>query len=319
LEQKTQTLRCSIASMILISGGTGFIGSAVVAELLKDGEEVVVLGRDAQRIRQRFGDMVTARAADVRDPATLTAVFEGVDVVVNSIQVPTSPIEVKRRGWTFEQIDYKGTCNQVDAARSAGVKRFVYVSGVGAAPNAEKHWFRYKWLAEECLRQSGLEWVAIRPSWVYGPSDKGLNRLLGFGRFLPFIPMFGDGKEPLQPIFVQDLARIIADASRKPEAANQVFEAGGPEITTMDNILRTGLDVMGRRRPILYLPRSVGKVMGALASLPPSPPLPPPPLTVDAVDFVTSPAVADTAGLIATFNPRLMPLREALTTYLGKN
>jgi NADH dehydrogenase len=305
--------------MILVSGGTGFIGSAVVAELLRRGEKVAVLGRDLTRIRRRFGDDVEARAADVRKPETLPPAMAGVEIMINAVQLPNSPIESKGRGWTFEEVDYKGTCNQVDAAKAAGIKRFVYVSGVGAAPDADKHWFRFKWLAEEHLRASGLEWVAMRPSWVYGPGDHSLNRLLGFGRFLPFIPMFGDGKQSLQPAFVFDVARLIADAARKPEAANQAFEVGGPEVMSMDAVLRTGLAVKGMKRPIFYQPIFIGKVLGTLASLPPSPPFPSPPLSADAVDFVTDEAVADTGDLDRVFAPRMTPLREALETYLGRS
>src|SRR5687768_6428267 len=120
--------------MILVSGGTGLVGSAVVAELLRRGEQVAVLGRDANRIRRRFGDSVEGRAADVRDAASLPSAMAGIDIVVNAAQIPNSPIESKRRGWTFEDVDYKGTVNQVNAAKQAGVKRFVYVSGAGAEP-----------------------------------------------------------------------------------------------------------------------------------------------------------------------------------------
>ncbi len=137
--------------MILVSGGTGFVGSAVVKYLLDSGEEVAVLGRDASKIRSEFS-RVEPRQADVREPSTLTQAMEGIDVVVNTVQFPTSPIEVPRKGWTFEAIDYQGTVNQIEAAKAAGVRRFVYVSGVGAGPNAEKHWFRYKYQAEQHLQ-----------------------------------------------------------------------------------------------------------------------------------------------------------------------
>ncbi|MPZ47823.1 MAG: NAD(P)H-binding protein [Dehalococcoidia bacterium] len=304
--------------MILVSGGTGFVGSAVVAELLRRDQQVAVLGRDEARIRRRYGNRVEARAADVRQPSTLPAAMTGIDIVINAVQLPNSPIESKRRGWTFEQVDYEGTRHQVDAAKAAGVRRFLYVSGVGAAPDAARHWFRFKWQAEEHLRASGIEWVVVRPSWAFGPGDHALNRLLGFGRFLPFIPMFGDGQQALQPIFVDDLARIIADAALKPEAANRVFEAGGPETMTMDEVLKTGLDVMGKKRPILHQPVFVGKALGTLMSLLPSPPLPPPPLSADAVDFITWPAVADKTDLERVLQPRLTPVRQALETYLGR-
>jgi NADH dehydrogenase len=303
--------------MILVSGGTGLVGSAVVAELLRRGEQVAVLGRDADRIRRRFGDSVEARAADVRDPASIPAAMPGVDVVINAVQFPNSPIESKRRGWTFEVADYQGTVNQVDAAKQAGVRRFVYVSGAGAAPAAPKHWFRFKWQAEQYLANGGLEWTILRQTWVYGPNDKSLNRLLKFGRFLPFIPMFGDGQQAMQPVFIDDVGRVLADAALRPEAANQLFEIGGPDVMTMNDVLKTALDVMGKKRPILHQPVAVGKALGTLLSLLPSPPLPPMPISADAVDFIAEPAVADTTRLQQVLQPQLTPFREGLATYLA--
>ncbi|HEY7801372.1 MAG TPA: NAD(P)H-binding protein, partial [Dehalococcoidia bacterium] len=141
--------------MILVSGGTGFVGSSAVRELLRRGERPAVLGRDPVKIRERFDDRVDARPGNVREPDTLTAAMAGADIVINAVQFPHSPIENRRKGWTFEEIDLKGTRHQVDAAKAAGVRRFVYVSGVGAAKDAGKHWFRFKWEAEEYLKQSG--------------------------------------------------------------------------------------------------------------------------------------------------------------------
>jgi len=299
--------------MILVAGGTGFVGSAVVRELLRRGEKVAVLGRDAARARARFGAGVDARAADVREAAGLASAFSAVDVVVNAVQFPNSPIENRRKGWTFEEVDLKGTKNQVDAAKQAGVRRFVYLSGVGAAPDAARHWFRFKWEAEQHLINSGLEWVVIRPTWVFGPDDSSLNRILGFGRFLPFIPTFGNGKQAMQPVFIDDVGRVTADCALKPEAANQLFELGGPDVMTMDEVFKAALAAMGRRRPILHQPVMAGKLIGRVAGA-----LPSPPLTADSVEFITAAAVADNANLERVLNARLTPLKEALATYLGK-
>jgi uncharacterized protein YbjT (DUF2867 family) len=300
--------------MILVSGGTGLVGSAVVNELLKRGETVAVLGRDPEKIARAFSGAVEAREANVSAPETLAPAMAGADIVVSAVQFPTSPIEVPRRGWTFEDVDYKGTVNQVNAAKQAGVRRFVYVSGVGAAPNADKHWFRFKWMAEQHLAESGLEWVAIRPTWVFGPRDRSLNRLLGFSNYLPFVPMFGDGKQPMQPLFVDDLGRMIADAALKPDAANRVFELGGPGVMSMNEVLTTGLEVMGRKRPILHQPIGIGKAIGTMAALLPMTP----PLTADAVDFISEPAVADMTAANQVLSPQLTPLREGLATYLRR-
>ena len=301
--------------MILVSGGTGFVGSAIVAELLKRGESVSVLGRDAAKIGRLFAGKVEARAADVRDAASLTNAMAGADIVINAVQFPTSPIEVPLRGWTFEEVDYKGTVNQVNAAKAAGVKRFVSISGAGAAGEARQHWFRFKWQAEQHLLKSGLEWTVFRPTWVYGPKDKALNRLLGFTNFLPFMPMFGDGKQAMQPVFIDDVGRVLAEAALSPAAANQLFELGGPEVMSMNEVLKTALDVMGRKRFILHQPIFVGRLIGTLASLQP---FVTPPLTADAVDFIANAATADNTNLERALHPQLTPLRPALETYLKR-
>ena len=185
--------------------------------------------------------------------------------------------------------------NLVEAAQKAGVRRFVYVSGVGAASESAKHWFRFKWQAEQHLAQSGLEWVVVRPTWVYGPADNSLNRILRFVRFMPVLPTFGNGKQAMQPVFIDDVGRVLADAALRPEAANQLFELGGPEVMTMDAVLKAALAAMGKKRPILHQPVFVGKAIGRLAGI-----LPSPPLSADAIDFITAPAVADNVRLLET-------------------
>jgi NADH dehydrogenase len=298
--------------MILVTGGSGFVGSAIVKELLRRGEKVAVLGRDADKIRRRLGTSVDARVGDVSDPKSLGAAMQGIDTVINAVQFPGSPIENRRKGYTFEEVDLKGTRNQVDAAKSAGVRRFVYVSGVGAAKDAAKHWFRYKWEAENYLEKSGLEWVVLRPTWVFGPEDVSLNRFLGFAEKLPFVPMFGNGKQDMQPVFVDDVGRAAADCALKPEAANTVFEIGGPEVMSMNDVVTTALEVRGKRRMLLHQPVFVGKTIGTLSGI-----LPSPPLSADAIDFITEAAVADNAKLLAVMQPRLTPLRDGLKTYLA--
>jgi NADH dehydrogenase len=297
--------------MILVSGGTGFVGSAIVKELLRRSERVAVLGRSADKIRQRLGTDVEPREGDVRDPRSLPDAMAGIDVVINAVQFPNSPIENRRKGYTFEEIDLKGTRNQVDAAKAAGVRRFVYISGVGAARESDRHWFRYKWEAEKYLQDSGLEWAILRPTWAYGPEDVSLNRFLGFAKMLPFVPMFGSGKQDMQPVFIDDVGRAAADIALKPEAANTLFEIGGPDVMSMNDVVKTALEVKGKRRLLLHQPAVLGKAIGTLTSI-----LPSPPLSADAVDFITEPATADNSTLMRVLNARLTPLREGLATYL---
>jgi NADH dehydrogenase len=256
---------------------------------------------------------VEARQGDVTDPAGLVEAQRGADIVINSVQFPGSPVENKRKGWTFEAVDYQGTVNQVAAAKAAGVRRFVYVSAIGAAPDGDRHWFRLKWQAEQAVRGSGLDWSIVRPTWVIGPGAPSLARILAFGKFLPFIPFFGDGKFAMQPVFIDDVARVVADAALKPEATGKVMELGGPEIVTMNEVIQAALAAQGKKRFILHQPVFLGKLIGRVAGL-----LPTPPLSADAVDFITRPAVGDNTVLMETLHPRLTPMREALAASMNR-
>jgi NADH dehydrogenase len=169
----------------------GFVGSAIVKELLLRGEAVAVMGRDAEKVRTKFGDGVDARAGDVREPETLADAMLGIDSVINAVQFPGSPVERRSKGYTFEEVDLKGTRHQVDAAKQAGVRRFVYVSGVGAAKEAPQHWFASNGRRRTTSRSRGSG--RRRPTWVFGPETSPTGSWLG--KMLPFIPMFGDGKQ----------------------------------------------------------------------------------------------------------------------------
>ena len=300
--------------MILVAGGTGFVGGGIVRELARRGKPVAVLSRNATNAAIRFPHVqVEYREGDVREPASLAAALQGAEVVIGCVQFPNSPIENRRRGYTFEEIDAVGTERLVEAAKAAGVQRYIYLSGAGAAPDAKYHWFRAKWRAETAVRGSGITYVIFRPSWVYGPEDHSLNRFLTMSRFLPFVPIIGDGsRQRLQPVFIDDLGWAVAEAVDNRAADNRVFEIGGPEVLTMQEIVRAALAVMGRRRFLLPVPKVLMKALAVLMWF-----LPGPPLTPDAIDFITMDALADSSELVETLGLRLTPLREGLATYLA--
>jgi uncharacterized protein YbjT (DUF2867 family) len=300
--------------MILVAGGTGFVGGAIVRELRRRGQHVAVLTRDATRAGRRFQDpAVELREGDVRDAAALEPAIRGSDVVIGCQQFPNSPIENPSRGQTFEEVDAKGTENLVAAAKAVGAKRYIYLSGAGAAPDEPHHWFRAKWRAETAVRESGLLYTIFRPSWVYGPEDKALNRFLGMSRFLPFVPLIGNaGEQRLQPVFIDDVSRAVAEALVHPTADNQVFELGGPEVLTMKEIVRIALEVSGRRRLMISAPKPVMRLAASVLQVAPGRPL-----TPDAVEFITEDALADPTKVELTLGIKMTPLRDALATYLA--
>ena len=294
-----------------VAGGTGFVGGAVALELFRRGHRVVALSHGDGEARGPLPDAIEIRHADVSDGTGLPEALAGLDAVVIALAFRNSPIEAPRRGQTFEAVDAAGTERLVAAARFAGVRRLLYFSGAGAAPDAKRHWFRAKWRAETALWGSGIPFTIIRPTWIYGPRDVSLNRFLGFARRFGMIPMTNSGRQLLAPVFIDDAARLAADSLTSEDAAFQVFELGGPETLPMRQIIGRALKAAGLSRPIVPGPTPLIKL-----GLQPLRLLPEPTLTPDAVDFINQPATVDIAPLLERMPRRLTPLDEGLATYL---
>lgn len=293
---------------VLVTGGTGFIGSHIVRALLRHGHQVRVLSRTPERASTLVPAAVEVRRGDVADRASLRDAMVGAQVVVCAVQFPNHPVENPRRGYTYMAIDGEGTERQVAAARDAGVERFIYLGGAGTREGQTAPWFRAKLRAEKAIRDSGLAYTIFRPSWVYGPEDRSLNKFVTFARMLPFVPVIGNGRTQVQPVLVSDLAEVIARSVSMPEAAGRVYEVGGPESLTMDQIIQTMLRVMGKRRPLLHNPAWLMKLVTLPMTL-----LPAPPLSPSAVDFVLMEESVDNTPLLRDFGVRLTPLSEGLT------
>jgi uncharacterized protein YbjT (DUF2867 family) len=327
---------------ILVSGATGFVGRTVTKHLLEDGHSVRALSRSAQSAADTLGASDAGRAAveqgrltfveaDVTEPSTLDGVVQGVEGVVQAAQFHGAPVEDASRGLTYDAVDRAGTVNLVaaiarvygratagpDLVRFAGgAPRFVYMSGISVSSRPRTYWDRAKWQAEEAIRGSGLRWTIVRSCWIFGPGDEALNRILAYSDILPFAPMFGTGEEPLTPIFVEDVGRFVTLAFSRPEVSlDTTFGVGGPDVVTLPEFLRLALAAMGRKRPVLRIPKTVGKVQGAILHL-----LPGQVLSPGAVDFVSQAGAvsAEQRELLAERFPEFQPtpVREALESYL---
>jgi NADH dehydrogenase len=251
------------------------------------------------------------RGVDVADGSGLPAALAGLDALVIALAFRNSPMESPRRGQTFETVDAGGTERLVRAARTAGIRRLLYVSGAGAAADAERHWFRAKWRAETAIRAAELPFTILRPTWIYGPRDVSLNRFVGFARRLPVVPLTNTGRQLLAPVFVDDVSRLAADSLVSDAAIGQVFELGGPETLRMRDIVRRALRWADLSRPIVPGPAPLLKLAATPLQL-----LAEPPLTPDAIDFINQPATVDLGPLLERMPRRLTALDEGLATYL---
>jgi NADH dehydrogenase len=297
---------------VLVAGGTGFIGSRVVDELLKRGEHrTVVMTRDPRTTRRKIG--VEYVRGDVGDQASLEAATKGIDVVVHCVQFPNHPVENPRKGWTYEQIDGAGTERMVAAATRNGVRRFVYFSGAGARPGRTQPWFRAKERAETAIKTSGMEYVILQPSWIYGPGDRSMNKFVGFVRWLPIVPVIGSGQEQVQPVFVKDAGLVAAAAVDEPAATNKTFELGSSPPITMDEILRTIMRVLGKKKPMVHQPAWLVKIPASVIQY-----LPNAPLSPGAIDFIIMDERVDPTEAERVFGMHFRGLEDGLRTYLTK-
>ncbi len=300
---------------ILVAGGTGFVGGAIVRELRSRGRAVAVLTRSPERAAGRLPDAsVEARGGDITRPETLPAALAGIDTVVQCVQFPGYPVEDARRGRTFMDVDAAGTANLVTAAVEAGARKLVYLSGVGADPDSPRSWYRAKGLAERALAAAGLRYAIVRPTWIYGPDDVSLNRFVRVIRLVPgFFPQIGSGTQRLNPILIDDVAGLVADVIEGAAADGRTLEVGGPEVLTLDEIVRAAMRALGRQKPIVHVPLWLVRPVAWLLEI-----LPGQLLSRDALDFIGGSAVADgaeTARLFPGFQPT--PLDVALAAYLG--
>lgn len=236
---------------------------------------------------------------DVTKPETLAAPCEGIDLVIQCVQFSGHPFENRRKHRTYFEVDALGTENLAKAAKAAGVKHFIYLSGAGTDGKRPQPWFKAKWYAEQAIHGAGLPATVLRPSWVYGPEDRSLNRILKMAKIFPVVPLFGGGKNHVQPVFVEDLAYIVAACAATANEADRVFDVGGPQELKMKTMLKIALRIRGIKALLLPVPKWAVR-----------------PFLGQAVDFITMDISIDIRPLAATFpHIRLKTLEEGLKNY----
>jgi uncharacterized protein YbjT (DUF2867 family) len=280
---------------ILVTGATGFIGPHVVRRLVDDGHHVRVLERTAGSWRQAGLPCQEAVQGDVTEPVSLPAAVEDREVVVHLVGI------IMGRPEDFERVMSQGTRDLVAAAKDAGVRRFVLMSALGTTEETKDlvPYYGAKWAMEQAVKESGLEHVIIRPSFVFGREGGSLQQFRRIAKLSPVTPIVGPGTQRIQPIWVEDVAAYFAAAVVAPEAANRTFEIGGPDVVTWNEFWSRLKRALGARRPTIHLPFGLMRVQAAVLEKLPKPPVTRDQLTMlEAGDnVVTNSDAVDTFGL----------------------
>jgi NADH dehydrogenase len=289
---------------VLVTGATGFVGPHVVHALRARELPVRALIREPGRASRLASWGAEFVQGDVTDLTSLRAAVSGVDTVVHLVAI------IKGSRADFERVMAQGTRDLVAAAQEAGVRRFVLASALGLNERSRDAvpYFAAKWEMERAVKESGLEYVIFRPSFVFGKDGGVLPTFVRLARFAPVTPIVGPGTRRMQPIWVEDVAEYYARAIDLPAAANRTFEIGGPDVATWNEFWDRLKRAVGARRPSVHVPFSVMRLQAALTEK-----LPGAPVTRDQLkmlelgdNVVTDPAAVE------TFQLPLVPLDEQL-------
>jgi uncharacterized protein YbjT (DUF2867 family) len=241
--------------MILVAGGTGILGTRLVALLTDRGQDVRILARDPAP-GAAASTAVELVPGDVRQPRDVERAAAGAHTVVSAITGFGTAKDVSPR-----TVDWEGNANLMRAARAAGVEHFILISVLHASPDHPLELFRMKHRAEEELRASGLAWTIIRPT-AYMETWVGLlgAPLLQAGR----TRIFGRGRNPINFVSASEVARLVELAVTDPTLRGAAIDAAGPANLTMDQLVETFQAVTGARGKISHVPLPMMRAMSVL-------------------------------------------------------
>jgi NADH dehydrogenase len=293
--------------VILVTGSTGFVGPHVVHALRERDKPVRALvrtpsGRSATTLAAWGAELVQG---DMTDRESLRRAVDGAEVVLHLVAIRQGPEE------QFRQIMEQGTRELVAAAQEAGVRRFVLMSALGTSEETKDlvPYYHAKWEQEQTLRTSGLEHVIFRPSFVFARDGGILPTFRKLAKLTPVTPIIGSGQQRIQPIWIDDVGAYFAQSVDLPEAANRIFELGGPDVVSWNEFWQRLKSVLGQRRPSIHVPTRVMRVNALLTERLPGNV----PLTRDLLKMLEhGDNVVSNDGAVRTFELPLVPLDEQL-------
>ncbi|MBI4610194.1 MAG: NAD(P)H-binding protein [Candidatus Rokubacteria bacterium] len=290
---------------IFVTGGTGFVGKAVIRALQAHGFIVRCLVRPGSEQDLRGFEAIERAPGDVLTPKGFADSIHGCAAVIHLVGIIREHPGI---GVRFERLHTAATAHVLEAAQAAGVTRYLQMSALGTRPGARSRYHRTKWEAEELVRRSGLRWTIFRPSVIYGPGDGFVTLLARMVRWLPIVPVIGDGRYRLQPVPVEQVAEAFARALERDTTIGQTYEAGGPRPYAFVEILDLVGAALGKPRVRkVYQPLGLMRpLVGVLEHIPFFP------LTSDQLLMLEEHNVCDPTPFFKTFDLEPLDFPEGL-------
>ena len=250
-----------MSKLVTIYGGSGFVGRYIARRMAKEGWRVRVAVRDPNRaiFVKPYGvvGQVEPVFCNIRDDASVAAVMQGADAVVNCVG-----ILAPRGKNTFDAVQAEAPGRIARIAASHGITRMVHVSAIGAHKGSQSVYARTKAEGEEAVLTHMPNAMILRPSIVFGPEDQFFNRFASMSRLGPILPVVG-AETKFQPVYVDDVARA-AVMGLLGQAEGGIYELGGPDVNTFRELMGEMLQVIRRRRLVVNIPFWIARIMGAV-------------------------------------------------------
>jgi len=291
---------------IAVTGASGFVGSHLVKALAPTEHSLKALYHK-KAADQKSNENIDIVFADVHDLDSLNHAFENINVVYHLVG-----IIAETRRLTFDKTVINGTNNVVAACLKNNVKHIIYLSALGTSENAETKYHQSKWIAEETVRKSGIDYTILRPSVIFGEGDGFVSMLTGMINKSPLTPVIGRGEFLLQPVYIDDLVYMMIDSLVNEKAGNKTIEIGGPKGLSYKEILAILKRVLNKKRGNLYLPIWLMKLNAVILERI----FKPSPITTDQLKMLEIGNTCDNKTLHELFEIELTFFEEGLRKYV---
>jgi NADH dehydrogenase len=292
---------------VFVTGGSGFVGTEVIRQLLAAGHEVRALVHSKRSLATSAG--LELWPGDATQAETLTRALAGCGAVIHLIGIIR---EFPHKQVTFQRLHVETTRNILAAAQEQGVRRYLHMSSNGTRPDGVAAYHKTKWAAEELVRASGLDATIFRPSVIFGPGDAFVNMLATIIRRSPLIPVIGNGEYQMAPVAVANVATGFVRALTQPESIGEIYHCCGPQAFTYNELLDEIARALGRsgitriHQPIVMM-RSLSALLEGMSFFP---------ITSGQLTMLLEGNVCDPQPWAQTFAIELTPFGEGIRQYL---